>query len=1087
LFPGHLSRSANVIIHPFARLLPAAAALAVLPATALRPRPSTSGDSTTQPVVRADTAPAPFALSDPDGQDLVLERLDVRTAVHGMLALTEVELRFRNPRQRRMEGRFSAVLPEGATVSRFAKEVDGRLVEGEVVERLRAHQVYDQILHQMRDPAMLDQEAGNRFSARVFPIAPGGEVRLVLGYSQLLRMKGGERTWTLPLRGLPKVGLFTFHGSFRALPGETGRRETFLAAAGTGSLHDAGEARVIDRSDENFIPARDLELSWRADPAAASASVVAAGEFYVASFRPALSPSSAPAGPGSWTFYLDTSASGADGAEHRIHALERLLSSLPAGARVDLRAFDHRVVPLGAGTAAQMARAVGPALRARRFLGGTDLQAVLKDAADVARARPAERIVVQTDGIATLGATDPAALRAAASSIPAGATVHALVLGARQDAATLRMLTSGRGRVVAIPFTDSLEVRAHEAARRLALPPGAAFAASDDGAAWVKAIGAEDVQPGDEVLVIGQVKRGAQPAPSLSAVGRRPLAAPVAAELPAGSFAPLLEREAYRAYLDELAERASRTTDDSTRAALAAEEVRVSVEHRVLSPRTTLLVLETEQDYARFGLDRRSLAEILAVGPDGITRVDRAALSANAQALVDTADATDKTVADSAAEGSGASNVLLRREAAAGYAAEAASRPDATAERASSEGPPPPAPPPPPPPPPPPVLAGEHGQVALQSVVAIPDTANVRRRVMAQAVPGTRVDTMRAVPAPPEHPRIDAPEWTRPAMPRRERVDSLRAALRAAPRDREVRNQLADALWARRDWVSLRELALDWQPFDPENPQVYEALGEADVGLGRREEAERALGSLVEVADGKPELLQRAGLLLLRVHAARLAEAPLRRALAERPDRVNGYRHLALMLWQDGREREAARVLEDATRLTFPGWYGDAQRVVHEELGYVLRAWMAREPARARQIRGEAAEYGVDLARRDAMRVTLAWETDGNDVDLHVVDPAGEECYYAHKTTALGLELYQDITQGFGPEVVRTDKLLPGTYHVGVTYFSAGPMGVSRGVMVLLRSDRHGDVPTVQILPFRLVNGDPSDVRFLASVEVPRK
>jgi len=341
-------------------------------------------------------------------------------------------------------------------------------------------------------------------------------------------------------------------------------------------------------------------------------------------------------------------------------------------------------------------------------------------------------------------------------------------------------------------------------------------------------------------------------------------------------------------------------------------------------------------------------------------------------------------------------------------------------------------------------------------------------------------------PAPPPAgpPRPKAPEWTRPVTATRARVDSLRAQLGASPRDREVRNQLADALWERREWAALRDLALDWQPYDPENPQVYEALGEADVNLGRRDEAERALGSLVEVADGKPELLQRAGLLLLRVNAARLAETPLRRALAQRPDRVNGYRHLALMLWQDGREEEAARVLEDATRRTFPGWYGDAQRVVHEELGYVLRAWMAKEPAKRAQIRGEAAEHHVELDRRDALRVTLAWEADGNDVDLHVVDPAGEECYYAHKETAQGLELYEDITQVFGPEVVRTNRLVPGTYHVGVTYFSAGAMGVSRGVLVVLRSDRNADRPTVQILPFRLVEGNPSEVRHLATVEV---
>ena len=339
-----------------------------------------------------------------------------------------------------------------------------------------------------------------------------------------------------------------------------------------------------------------------------------------------------------------------------------------------------------------------------------------------------------------------------------------------------------------------------------------------------------------------------------------------------------------------------------------------------------------------------------------------------------------------------------------------------------------------------------------------------------------------AAAAPPE---LEAPEWTRPAPVRRERVDSLRAELAASPRDREVRNQLADALWARKEWAALRELALEWQPYDPENPQVYEALGEAGVNLGLREEAERALGSLVEVADGKPELLQRAGLLLLRVNAARLAETPLRRALAQRPDRVNGYRHLALMLWQDGREEEAARVLEDATRRTFPDWYGDAQRVVKEELGYVLRAWMAREPSKRAAIRGEAAEHGVDLERRDALRVTLAWDADGNDVDLHVVDPAGEEAYYAHPRTAQGLELYQDITQGFGPEVIRADRLVPGTYHVGVTYFSAGAMGVSRGVMVVIRSDRRTDRPAVRILPFRLVEDDDSEVRHLSTITVP--
>jgi hypothetical protein len=142
----------------------------------------------------------PISLSDPDGQELILEELNVRTAIQGMLSLTEIDLRFRNPKPRRIEGRFSCTLPANAAISRFAKEVNGQLMEGEVVERLRANQVYEQFLHQMRDPALLEQDQGNRFSARIFPIEANASTRLVLAYSAVLPLDGGVRRYALPLR-----------------------------------------------------------------------------------------------------------------------------------------------------------------------------------------------------------------------------------------------------------------------------------------------------------------------------------------------------------------------------------------------------------------------------------------------------------------------------------------------------------------------------------------------------------------------------------------------------------------------------------------------------------------------------------------------------------------------------------------------------------------------------------------------------------------------------------------------------------------------------------------------------------------------
>jgi len=174
---------------------------------------------------------------------------------------------------------------------------------------------------------------------------------------------------------------------------------------------------------------------------------------------------------------------------------------------------------------------------------------------------------------------------------------------------------------------------------------------------------------------------------------------------------------------------------------------------------------------------------------------------------------------------------------------------------------------------------------------------------------------------------------------------------------------------------------------------------------------------------------------------------------------------------------EAARVLESATRQTFPNWYGHVQRVIHEELGYVYRAWLKKDPSRRAEIAQRAREHDVDLDRTDALRVTLAWETDANDVDLHIVDPSGEEAFYGHKETKSGLVLYEDITQGLGPEVIRTSELDRGTYHIGVRYFAAGPMGISRGLVIVMRD---GDV---DIHPFRLVQGG-GDIRYVAAVSV---
>jgi len=970
-------------------------------------------------------AQTPFSLSDPDGQELILEELNVHSAIHGMLSLTELEFRFRNPKARRVEGRFNCVLPPDAAISRFAKEVNGQLMEGEVVERLRANQVYEQFLHQMRDPALLEQDQGNRFSARIFPIESNASVRILLSYSALLPMRNGVRTYNLPLRGLPKVNKLTFRALVQTLPGESSSTTT----ASDSLTHSTADVITMEKHD--FVPQHDINLTWKPAENAPTTHLLRAGDFYIRSFRPEMR-SSVTDAPHDWLLYVDTSASSAEGAAHRIKALQTMLAALPAGDTVRIEAFDQEITTLGSGTAAEMSRKIEPLLRARLFLGGTDLAALLRHIGKQAKGHPDRAIIIASDLVATLGATERHDLDEAARAIPPRTVLHALILGSREDAAVAKALTAGRGRVIRVPFSESLEARAKEAAADVRRPLGISLDMSDAFAEWVYPSHTDDVQMGDEVIATGKLRAG-ETIPGDSTV------------LSSTTFGPLLEREGWRANLAYLADREAAESSETVRQALATQQVKISIEQRVVIPRTTLLVLESEWDYQRFGLDRRALAQILTVGATGIERLDRPTTALPARVATDVIKSLPPS--------------RDLRQGAPSPAPPPVSQ--VFVEDAVQEAPK--------------MMAEMTGGMAANGAAGF--SAEFGRNPAPVTAAPPPPPAPRPVPAPREERRRDTGWAKKYVAPKKDTIDQLQAKLDAEPSNRELYNQLSEALAASGDWSTLRKLALAWQPYDPENPQVYEVLGLADENLGNMAEAARANASIIEVAPAKTELLQRAGLLLLRDGRGSLAEAPLRHALEVRPDRVNGYRHLALLLWREGRLEEAARVLESATRQKFPQWYGDAQRVVREELGYIYRAIVAKDPSKRTEIEERAHEYAVDLARRDALRVTLAWETDANDVDLHVVDPKGEECFYGHRATKTGLALYEDITQGLGPEVIRTEKLVDGKYDIGVRYFSAGPMGVSRGIVIVMRGD-----DDVEITPFRLVEGG-GEIRYVTTVE----
>ncbi|MES0489326.1 MAG: DUF2135 domain-containing protein [Leptospirales bacterium] len=77
------------------------------------------------------------------------------------------------------------------------------------------------------------------------------------------------------------------------------------------------------------------------------------------------------------------------------------------------------------------------------------------------------------------------------------------------------------------------------------------------------------------------------------------------------------------------------------------------------------------------------------------------------------------------------------------------------------------------------------------------------------------------------------------------------------------------------------------------------------------------------------------------------------------------------------------------------------------------------------------------------IKIVLIWDTQ-TDVDLWVIDPKGEKCYYSSPSTSSGGNLDVDVTSGYGPETFTMAQALPGEYSVQVQYYSSHSTPITR-------------------------------------------
>ena len=208
----------------------------------------------------------------------------------------------------------------------------------------------------------------------------------------------------------------------------------------------------------------------------------------------------------------------------------------------------------------------------------------------------------------------------------------------------------------------------------------------------------------------------------------------------------------------------------------------------------------------------------------------------------------------------------------------------------------------------------------------------------------------------------------------------------------------------------------------------------------------RALSSIVELHKGSNEAMRFVAYWLMDAGRADVALALYLDLLEMRPFDAQLWREYALAAADAKRYLLSAALFEVVTTAKWSRFRRSMRIITLGEYEDMLRKALSdgSVSAVAKSVLGDKLEEVhrgyrsvAGGGRKVALRVTIGWNTDNSDVDLWVIEPTGEKCFYQHRKTRIGGVLLDDVTDGYGPERYELANAVRGRYKVVVHYYSA--------------------------------------------------
>jgi len=388
----------------------------------------------------------------------------VTVDIRDQIARTVIEEVFINHTDQVLEGVFHFPLPADASISGFGMWIDGELVEADVVEKQRAREIFETILREKRDPALLEWTGGNLFKARVYPINARKKIRLV--YTQVLPKSGRSYRYHFPLESemlrakpLKELSLTVTVSSSEIL-------ETVQSPSHACRIEQTPHAARISYEAQEVTPDRDFECRITTRPSKAPMTLIShrrGGDGYFMLL--VNSPDEAfeqeretlpSTDPLNFLILADTSGS-MRGAVRKTQAafLQALFDSLGPQDRINLATCDTDLCWAGKEfleNSEENRSRLLTFLESRRALGWSDLETAFKEV--LPKALENTQVAYGGDGRDTAGDGDAQTLARRLARLQGKARVHCAVPGSSYETVVLEALAGlggGSIRSISVP------------------------------------------------------------------------------------------------------------------------------------------------------------------------------------------------------------------------------------------------------------------------------------------------------------------------------------------------------------------------------------------------------------------------------------------------------------------------------------------------------------------------------------------------------------------------------------------------------------------------------------------------------------